>query len=169
MKDNKIYRIVCSAQKSPNKILKTIFKPDTTASGRRCLPFDERLCPTITSEAVNRFRPFVYVNGEKVAKEIAGWLNKNNSELEYKIVENDIGYDDAVYFLSNDLETNFVYQRTFGLNFDKRCQIPVFYTSEGFMSLAINCLDRNVWKWELKEKPVLEKKVQEDENEFQPE
>lgn len=169
MKDNKIYRIVCSSQKKPNKILKTIFKPDTTSEGRRCLPYDERLTPTITSEVVNRFKPFVYVSGEKTANEIADWLNKNNSELEYKVLRNDITYDDAVYYLSNDLEANFVYQRAFGLNFDKQCQIPVFYTAEGFMSLAINCLDRKVWKWELKEKPVLAKKVQEEENEFQPE
>ncbi len=152
----KIYRVVCGAKYLPRKIVKTIFTPDVASGYIKNAKLDPRVPVTITSEVVNRFRPYIYVQGKDVANSICNWLNTNNGEMKYSVCASDAGYDDALYYLENDVELNFVYQRTFGLDIDKLSRIPLFYTSEGYLSLAVECLDKDKWKWKLEGRPTLE-------------
>lgn len=163
---NKVYRVVCSSKYVPCKIVKTIFTPDITIGTRKNVSLDPRVPITITTETINRFRPYIYVQGKKVAEDICGWLNENNgkdSQIKYAVVQNDAGYDECLYGLENDIEANFVYQRTFGLNIDKCTRIPLFYTPEGYLSLAVDCLDKRKWKWNLDGRPTLENCEKQDE------
>lgn len=152
----RIYRVVCSANCAPCKIVKTIFTPDTSAGYKRNVKLDPRVPVTITTEAINRFRPYIYVQGKEVAACVCAWLNEHNGEMKYSVCVSDAGYDDSLYYIEKDVELNYVYQRTFGLNIDKLSRIPLFYTAEGYLSLAVDCLDRSKWKWKLEGRPTLE-------------
>lgn len=163
---NRMYRVVCSSKFVPCKIVRTIFTPDITVGTRKNISLDQRVPITITSETINRFRPYIYVQGKRVADDICNWLNKNNGQdgqIKYQVTANDAQYDEFLYSLENDIETNFVYQRTFGLNIEKCTRIPLFYTTEGYLSLAVDCLDQNKWKWNLDGRPTLENCEKKDE------
>lgn len=159
----KIYRVVCSAKYVPCKIVKTIFMPDTSAGYRENVKLDPRVPVTITSEVVNRFRPYIYVQGKEVASSVCNWLNSHNGEMKYSVCGTEAGYADDLYYIENDVELNFVYQRTFGLDIDKLSRIPLFYTTEGYLSLAVECLDKDKWKWKLDGHPTLENEEKIDE------
>lgn len=152
-------KITCKSDRKPNKILKTIFKNKVD---ERFVKSDEyfyndNLPMTITSETIDRFKPYIFVLGLEDARMICSWLNENNPEISYTL-EDHTCYD-SIQLREHSIEARYAFQRVFGLNISYFDGTPIFPTAESYFGTALNSLNDRKWCWDLEmgKRPTLVK------------